>query len=125
MEISSSIVLLNESSMAINSFNPSSIHRILLKAPPLKSSASIFDKDRLIIHAPLAALKELTLADGYHYLQFVVDYGDTSLFRRHTELCTGSQSLRVTVVDELLRSIANITVRMQLVGYPRTSSELN
>lgn len=115
------------SGIEINSFNPSRIY-LSLNIPQYQSSSlSIIDNHSPLVYFPQASqLSTITimLSDGYHQLDIIlIDEIERIELHQSIDIASGTQSLKVIVVDEKHIPVKNFSVHLELVDYSHISCE--
>jgi len=106
------------SGIIINSFNPSIIHLNLNIKIFQSNIISIIDNNVLLFQISNSSTITIILSDGYHHLNLIIfDQINKNEFYQDIHISTGSQLLRVNVLDEQFKPIQNITVYLELVNY--------
>ena len=107
------------SGLIINSFNPLIIHFSLNQHFSQSDLITIHDNNILLFQVTNPSIMTMILSDGYHRLDFIVsDPIENIEYYQNIEISTGSQSLRINVLNNQYKPVENITVHLELVDYP-------
>ncbi|CAF1049268.1 unnamed protein product [Rotaria sp. Silwood1] len=115
------------SGIMINSFNPSRVYLTFNTHIMDSNILSIIDNNAILVQLskPLqTSTITMILSDGFHHLDVVLlDEIQNIEYYQSVDIASGTQSLKVTVLDQQHKPVENISVHLELVDYSHITLE--
>ncbi|CAF0907439.1 unnamed protein product [Rotaria sordida] len=115
------------SGITINSFNPFRLNLTFNTNIIESNILSIIDNNAILVQLSKPSQTStitMILSDGFHHLDILLlDEIENIEFYQAIDIASGSQSLKVTVLDQQYKPVENISVHLELVDYSHITLE--